>query len=75
MNTLEQTVGGTALSGRALFYRACSLAALALQKATVDTKSMAEARRQYGIALKSGFSVAQDRPYISPRVLQALGSS
>jgi hypothetical protein len=74
LNTLEQSVGG-ALSGRAYFYRACGLAALALQKATVDTRSMAEARRQYGIALKSGFSVAQDRPYISPRVLQALGSS
>jgi hypothetical protein len=71
LSRIEQTLGTAALTGRGYFYRACGLAALAIRRG--DTNGLAEARRQYGVAVKSaGAAVKQDRQFISPRVLQAL---
>lgn len=73
LNAIEAELGGP-LSPRGYFYRACGLAAQALRGTQVDTKVLAEARRQYAEALKSRQLIAPDRRYVSPRILQALGS-
>lgn len=62
------------LSARGYFYRACGLAGQALRSAQVDNKILVEARRQYAEAMKNRELIAPDRRFVSPRILQALGS-
>ena len=73
VNAIEQQLGGP-LTPRGYFYRACGLAAQALRTPQVDSKALIEARRQYAEAMKSRQVIAPDRRYVSPRILQALGS-
>jgi tetratricopeptide (TPR) repeat protein len=73
VNQIELELGGP-LTPRGYFYRACGLAAQALRAPQVDTKALTEARRQYAEAMKSRQVIAPDRRYVSPRILQALGS-
>lgn len=72
INAVENELG--APSPRGYFYRACGLAAQALRTPQVDGKALTEARRQYAEAMKSRQVIAPDRRYVSPRILQALGS-
>lgn len=65
---------GLRLSARGYFYRACGLAAQALRGAKVDARLMETARRQYAEAIRDGAAAQDDRRYVSPRILQALGS-
>ena len=62
------------LSPRGYFYRACALAAQVLRSSSPDARLLEDARRQYTEAMRDGQALRQDRRYISPRVLQALGS-
>jgi tetratricopeptide (TPR) repeat protein len=74
INAVETELGGAPVSPRGYFYRACALAAQALRAQQVDSKALIEARRQYAEAMKSRQVLAPDRRYVSPRILQALGS-
>jgi hypothetical protein len=62
------------LSPRGYFYRACAMAAQALRSSVVDAKMLADARRQYAIAIRDSQTTVQDRKYVSPRILEKLGS-
>jgi hypothetical protein len=73
LNAIEQELGAP-LSPRGYFYRACGLAAQALRAPQVDNKALTEARRHYAEAMKNRQVIAPDRRYVSPRILQALGS-
>jgi hypothetical protein len=73
LNAIESELGAP-LSPRGYFYRACGLAAQALRTTQVDSKALTEARRQYAEAMKSRQVLVPDRRYVSPRILQALGS-
>lgn len=73
LNAIEQEIGGP-LSPRGYFYRACGIAAQALSAPQADSKALSEARRQYAEAMKNRQVIAPDRRYVSPRILQALGS-
>jgi len=71
---LNEVAKAGPLSPRGYFYRACGLAAVAIRGPVVDAKGLAQARREYAEALKQRQAIADDRRYISPRILQALGS-
>jgi len=73
LNAIENELGAP-LSPRGYFYRACGLAAQALRAPQVDSKALTEARRQYAEAMKSRQALVPHRRYVSPRILQALGS-
>jgi hypothetical protein len=60
------------LSPRAYFYRACSLAALALRSGSADASQLSEARRVYAQSLRAANEFERDRRFISPKILQAL---
>jgi tetratricopeptide (TPR) repeat protein len=66
---LEKTA---ALPPRAQFYRACSLATLALRADTVDATQLAAARQAFARSLSASNELQRHRRYISPKVLQAL---
>ena len=62
------------LSPRGYFYRACAMAAQALRSTTVNTKLLEDARKQYAEVIRNSQRPLPDRQYISPRILNALGS-
>jgi len=64
----------TRLSPRGYFYRACAMAAQALRSSIVDAKLLAEARKQYAEAIRDSQTALPDRTYVSPRILEKLGS-
>lgn len=64
----------TRLSTRGYFYRACAMAAQALRSTTVNTKLLEDARKQYAEVIRNSQRPLPDRQYISPRILNALGS-
>jgi hypothetical protein len=65
-----------ALSSRGYFYRACSLAALALRANPPDPAQMSEAKRQYARVAAAGLrDLTRDRQYISPEILKVLAGS
>jgi tetratricopeptide (TPR) repeat protein len=74
ISLLEESERTAALSPRGYFYRACSLAALALLANPRDDARLGEARRQYGRA-RGASDLARDRRYISPQILQELAGS
>ncbi len=57
---------------RALFYRSCSRAGLALLSGGGDPATLSLARQEYRDALVESTNFSRDEPYISPRVLQLL---
>lgn len=57
---------------RALFYRSCSRAGLALLSGGGDSATLSLARQEYRDALVGSTNFSRDEPYISPRVLQLL---
>ena len=69
LSELEKTA---ALPPRAQFYRACSLASLALRADTVDASQLAAARQAFAQSLSASNELQRHRRYISPKVLQAL---
>ncbi len=73
LNAVEQRLGSP-LSARGYFYRACGIAAQALRAVPADAKALTEARRQYAEAVKNRQTIAPDRRFVSPRILQAIGS-
>ncbi len=75
LTLLNESERSGALSPRGYFYRACSLAALALVASPRDTAKLGEARRQYGLAAARGGELARDRRYISPEILKVLAGS
>ena len=75
LTLLNETERSGALSPRGYFYRACSLAALALVANPRDTAKLGEARRQYGLAAARVGELARDRRYISPEILKVLAGS
>jgi tetratricopeptide (TPR) repeat protein len=64
----------TRLSPRGYFYRACAMAAQALRSSSVDAKLLADARKQYAEAIRDSQTALPDRKYVSPRILEKLGS-
>jgi hypothetical protein len=70
LKALQQAEQQGALSPRLRFYRACSLAALALSAEPQDTSRMAQAREQYK-QVPTG-TLDADRRFISPKILRAL---
>jgi tetratricopeptide (TPR) repeat protein len=68
LGELEKTA---ALPPRAQFYRACSLATLAL-RGDVDAAQLAAARQAFAQSLSASNELQRHRRYISPKVLQAL---
>ena len=73
LTLLETVENGPGLSGRGLFYRACSLAAQALRAAPIDPERISEARRVYALSVRTGGNLSRDRRYISPEIIKALG--
>jgi hypothetical protein len=73
LNKAEREIGAR-LTTRGYFYRACALAAQALRSTRIDTKLLEPARIQYALAVREGAVPPADRRYVSPRILQALGS-
>jgi tetratricopeptide (TPR) repeat protein len=59
-------------SPRALYYKACSRAGLALLSGDRDATTLTLARQEYRSAVASNSNFSRDEPYISPRVLQLL---
>jgi tetratricopeptide (TPR) repeat protein len=59
-------------SPRALYYKACSRAGLALLSGDRDATALALARQEYRRAVSGAANFTRDEPYISPRVLQLL---
>jgi tetratricopeptide (TPR) repeat protein len=59
-------------SPRALFYKACSRAGLALLSGGGDATTLSLARQEYRSATSGAANFSRDEPYISPRVLQLL---
>jgi tetratricopeptide (TPR) repeat protein len=62
-----------AMTPRAHFYRACSLAAMVSTMTTPSDDRMAEARQSLRLAARAPNEYRSDLAYISPRVLQLLG--
>jgi tetratricopeptide (TPR) repeat protein len=69
LGELEKTA---ALPPRAQFYRACSLATLALRADTVDAAQLTAARQAFAQSQSASSELQRHRRYISPKVLQAL---
>jgi tetratricopeptide (TPR) repeat protein len=59
-------------SPRALYYKACSRAGLALLSGGGDATTLSLARQEYRSAVSGAANFSRDEPYISPRVLQLL---
>ena len=59
-------------SPRALYYKACSRAGLALLSGGRDAAMLSLARQEYRAASSGSTNFSRDEPYISPRVLQLL---
>jgi tetratricopeptide (TPR) repeat protein len=72
LNAIASLEQAQPLSPRAYFYRACSLAAIALRSEPVDASRLDDARRNYARALPAGRELQRDRRFISPKILDAL---
>jgi tetratricopeptide (TPR) repeat protein len=73
LQVLRQLEGSGALSPRGYFYRACSLAAIAMRENPRDAKGLDEARKQYARVTSGAMaSLARDRQYVSPEILRVL---
>ena len=59
-------------SPRALYYKACSRAGMALISGGSDGATLSLARQEYRNAISGSTNFSRDEPYISPRVLQLL---
>lgn len=73
INAFAQKTGQ--LSPRGYLYRACSIAALALQSKQPNARDLDNARQQYKQAAQSRNQFQNDLRYISPRILSAIGAS
>jgi hypothetical protein len=61
-----------AVAARFSFYRACTMAALALSTNPTNSSLMNEARSHYRAALSEAGAFASDLAYISPKILEEL---
>jgi hypothetical protein len=57
---------------RTLFYLACSQAAILLSQGRIDADALKPAREQFNRVRAQLGTLAADRPFVSPRVLEAL---
>lgn len=73
LNEAERNLAAR-LTARGYFYRACAMAAQALGARRVNTRLLEEARGEYARAVREGQIPSADRRFVSPRILQALGS-